>query len=123
FGEVGHAKLLLENFLKQQIKIDNIIGETNTATTYGDFFQRAGRIIRINVRQGIYKCRKVNVPPGHSNLLFRIANLNDKSVIAKFIDSFHYEAVPHDPPVNGLDIAVAKINGKMIYVIEEKGEI
>jgi predicted GNAT family acetyltransferase len=73
--------------------------------------------------QGIYRCDEVISPKEPQGLFFRPATLDDKNKIGEWIESFHHEAVPHDPPVNGVELAKTKINGGMIFVVEAAGEL
>lgn len=50
-----------------------------------------------------------------------IRNGYDIKVVGEWIEAFHHEAVPHDPPVIGAELAKAKIDKQMIYVLEKNG--
>lgn len=73
--------------------------------------------------QGLYRCSSVKLPENFDDIDFRKANLNDVEKIGEWIESFHAEAVPHDPPIKGTEAAKAKIDNNMIYVVEKGGEL
>ncbi len=56
-----------------------------------------------------------------ANIHFRKAELRDVPTIGEWIEAFHEEATPHDPPVNGIELAEAKIKNNMVFVLERNG--
>lgn len=119
------ARVLLEAFLRANlsVKVTGIIGETTTANFYRALFEQAGWQTKTNMDQGIYKCTQVKLPQITKDLVFRFAELRDCTKLGQWIEDFHREAVPHDPPVIGVEAAQAKIDKKMIMVLERKGEL
>lgn len=114
------ARLLFDEFQKTGIAVQSLVGEVAAAEEYKKNFERMGRSVRVLMRQGVYRCRAVIAPPD-CGVSFRAAELKDVPLIGSWIESFHREAVPHDPPVNGIQYAEAKIKGGFIYVVEREG--
>ncbi|MGE0764808.1 MAG: GNAT family N-acetyltransferase [Bdellovibrionales bacterium] len=119
----AHAQELFAGFQKANLPITGIVGELKTATLYKGLFEAAGHKIKINVAQGIYRCSRVWVPGVPQDIKFRPAGLRDVDKIGTWIEDFHREALPHDPPVSGQELAEAKIKKGMIYVLEKKGRL
>ncbi len=63
------------------------------------------------------------MPANSDGLSIRKAELSDVAKIGEWIESFHCEAAPHEPPINGAEVAKEKIDNEMIYVIEKDGEL
>ncbi len=114
---------LFDGFRKVKISPQGIVGEANTADNYLKLFEKIGAKTRLNMKQGIYKCMRVTQPKEIPGSVFRAATMNDAPVIGKWIEIFHKEAVPHDPPVKGIEIAKPKIEKKMIFVLEKNGKL
>ena len=118
-----HAETLFEEFQKSEIAVTGIIGELNTAKVYEALFKKIGKKAHTHMTQGIYRCEKVVLPNDSDKVTFRPANLEDVKQIGEWIESFHQEAVPHDPPVKGAELAEIKIKNSMIYVVEYDGDL
>lgn len=118
-----HARTLFERFKSANITITGIVGELDTANKYEKFFNENGHKTKVHIKQGIYRCKQVNLPQAPKEILFRKAENKDVSQIGEWIESFHNEAVPHDPPVNGAEVAETRIKKNMIYVVEKNGEL
>jgi hypothetical protein len=116
-----HAKQLFEAVKTAGIEITGVVAEAATANFYRELFQKSGRQTKTHMTQGIYRCSKTRMPEIPKGLKFRRAQVSDIEKIGGWIESFHHEAVPHDPPIKGQDVAEAKINKNMIYVIEKDG--
>lgn len=117
------ASTLLDVFLKEKRSMTGVVGEKRTANIYRDLLEERGMRTKVNMVQGIYRCKKVKMPDLENNLTFRMAELDDVEEIGKWIKEFHHEAVPHDPPVDGKEIALGKIEQSMIYVVEKDGDL
>lgn len=121
--EDKHARSLFETFLKINHPITGIVAELNTANMYKSLFEQIGKSVKTNMAQGIYKCSKVKMPQMPEGVVFRIAGLKDIPQIAKFAENFHAEAVPHDPPADGVKFAEKRIENKMLYVLEKNNQL
>ncbi len=86
-------------------------------------FEGCGSKTKINMTQGLYRCELVKMPNYDSNLSFRTADANDIEKVGEWIEAFHLEAVRHDPPVIGAELAKAKIDKQMIYVLEKNSDL
>lgn len=117
------AKELFEMFQSTSIPVTGIVGENDVANEYARLLNEIGRKTKVNMRQGIYRCTKVILPQTSRDIFFRKAELKDVQQIGEWIESFHLEAVPHDPPVNGVEFAKAKIENGMIYVVEKHSKL
>ncbi len=117
------AQALFEEFMKADIYATGIVGDLQTAMEYKKLFIADGRKIKVNMTQGIYRCRKVKLPRTANYLHFRQAELSDVPAIGPWVEQFHKEAVPHDPPVNGAQHAESKIKGECFYVLEKDGTL
>lgn len=117
------AQRLYNEFKKTNFFVTGIVGEKITADLYKRLFEESGSKIKVNMTQGLYRCSRVRMPDYDSSLHFRIADERDIETVAKWIEDFHYESLPHDPPVVGLDVAKAKIRNQMIFVVEKNGEL
>lgn len=122
-SNVDDALKLFTQFKSNNISITGIIGELSTANYYRKLFEIEGLKTKIHLRQGIYSCNKVIEPKTERGIVFRKAEAKDVSKIGEWINLFHHEAVPHDPPVNGFDLAETKISKNMVYVLERDGEL
>lgn len=118
-SKLEHASLLYEQFEKEKISITGIVGEINTANEYCRLINERGLKTKVHLKQGIYRCRVVNHPKLPSEVIFRQAEMRDIPRIGEWIESFHKEAVPHDPPVNGVELAEIKIKRGMVFVVEK----
>lgn len=119
--DIHHAKELFTEFAKSRVSITGIVGEDRTADIYRTLFEAAGKKTKVHMSQGIYRCSKVRMPRGSEDLTFRMAELTDAKKIGDWIEAFHHEAVPHDPPINGRTLAEAKIAARQISVLEKNG--
>lgn len=117
------AELLLSEFQKANISVTGLVGDATTADRYAALFTRVGRTVKVNMRQAIYRCSVVVMPPMTDGLTFRRAVDADISRLAPWIEAFNREAVPHDGPVDGKQVASARIASRMIYLLEEGGEL
>lgn len=117
------ASKLFNEFQKTNILINGIVGEKVTANIYKELFENCGKKTKIHMIQGLYRCDKVNVPNYEMGLKFRIADDRDIKRLGEWIEAFRQEAIPHDPPVIGAVLAKARIDQKMIYVLEKNGEL
>lgn len=114
-----HAHVLYEKFKSKNIKITGLVAEFDLANEYVKLFTDSGLKTKVNMNQGLYRCRKVVIPQISENVIFRKAKPEDIPRIGKWIEDFHLEAVPHDPPVIGIQIAESKIKKNMIYILEK----
>lgn len=117
------ARCLFHEFSKSKISINGIVGENETANIYCQFLEAQGHETKTHMTQGIYKCNKVKPPESSGDLLFRRAESKDVERVGEWIENFHAEAVPHDPPINGIESAKVKIESGMIYVLENNNEL
>ncbi len=117
------AQVLFNEFLKSEVAITGVVGEKETASIYRQLFEELGYKTKTHMTQGLYKCTKVKMPSSLDENSFRKAELKDVEKIGEWMESFHAEAVPHDPPINGVEAAKAKIENNMIYVVEKDKEL
>lgn len=117
------AKKLFDELQKSDVPITGVVGEKETANIYNDLFIELGKETKVHMAQGLYKCSQVKMPEITGNLFFRVADHRDVEKVGEWIDCFHVEAVPHDPPINGVEVAKAKIDKEMIYVVEKDSEL
>ena len=122
-AEAETAEKLFKEFKKANIALTGIVGEKATATLYKDLVESNGQKTKVNMIQGVYRCRKVTMPKGAEGLRFRAAGLEDIQKVGEWIEAFQQEAVPHDPPVIGVEMAKAKIDNQMIYLVENNNEL
>lgn len=120
---VQAAKKLFDEFCASKIEITGIVGELKTVRIYEKLLHNFGKKTQLHMIQGIYRCKHVVLPSHSDEFNFRVATTSDVRTIGKWIEEFRHEAVPHDPPVNGLKLASIKIEGQMIYVIEDSSQI
>jgi predicted GNAT family acetyltransferase len=118
-----YIKILFQELLISRILVTGIVGETHTAREYEKLFNQSSINTRTYSIQGIYRCQHVLVPIDADYTEFRMAKLEDVPTISKWIENFHYEAIPYDPPVNGKKLAEMKIKDKMIYVLVKANEL
>lgn len=118
-----HAKLLFDAAQGSGHAFTGVIGDLQTANLYRAWFEGAGKKTETMMAQGLYRCTKTILPKIPTDIKFRVAAPNDREKVAEWIKAFHEEAVPHDPPVNGLEVADTRIAANMIYVIEKDGEL
>lgn len=88
---------------------------------YRDLFLEMNSRLDVHMTQGIYRCEKVLLPKIAERVRFRVATPADAGPITEWIESFHREAVPHDPPVDSAALARNKLQQGMIYVVEREG--
>lgn len=119
---ISTAKLLLNNFIKANISISSIIADAETIGIYSKLFTEYNIETKLLVQQGIYSCNKVN-QPNRDDLTFELASDVDIELIGGWIESFHNEATPEDPKVDGLMVAKEKILQQMIYVSKKNHDI
>ena len=117
------ANKLFDEFQKSKVAITGVVGEKDTANTYRELVAKLGKETKTHMTQGLYKCTQVKMPTLSDGLLFRIAEVRDVEKIGEWIQSFHNEAVPHDPPIDGVELAKSKIEKGMIFVVEKNSEL
>lgn len=117
------AKKLYDEFQKSSILITGMVGEMTTVNIYKTLIEKSGKKTKINMIQGLYRCNRVKVPSYSRDLHFRAAQKRDIETLGGWIEAFHLEAVPHDPPVVGVELAKSKINSQMIFVLEKNGDL
>lgn len=116
------AAALFDKVIKSGVRITGIVGETETAGRYKCLGEASGLTFKVNMAQGIYRCRRVRLPQNAGRFRLRAAVEGDVPKIAEWIEAFHYEAVPHDGAIDPIQIAKAKIDGRMIFLIEDRDE-
>lgn len=121
--ECSAAKILFNDLQEMGILVNAVIGEKDTVNLYRELIEETGKTTKLLMSQGIYRCTKVNVPTLTNDLIFRMAEPKDASKIGEWLQAFHDEAVPHDPPFNAIDLANSKIADKMFYVLEKNHEL
>jgi len=117
------ARKLFDDFLKANMLVNGVVAEKETANIYREFLDAQGKEFQLRMTQGIYRCSQVIIPKVSKDVIFRVAQLSDVEVIGEWIESFHNEAVPHDPPVVGVELATTKIEKKSIFVVQKDSEI
>ncbi len=117
------AKTLFVEFQKTNTPVTGMVSEKATADIYKGLFERLGKSAKLNMAQGIYRCDSVKVPESNSDLIFRLADVDDLEEVGHWIEELQCEAVPHDPRVLGAELARPKIDNKMIYVVEKNGAL
>lgn len=117
------AQLLYETFLKSGLKVNSLVADTKVAKEFKPLFEKSGKTFKVHMKQGIYRCRKVIAPPVPRGLHFRKAELGDAKKLGKWIEDFQLEAVPHDPPIVGVEVARTKIKAGLVYLVEKKGKL
>ncbi len=117
------AKKIFDEFQKTDLSITGIVGEKVTANIYRVFFEMNGKKTKVNMTQGLYRCGRVKMPNYDLKLNFRVADEKDIKKVGEWIEAFHQEAVPHDPPIVGVEMAKLKIDKKMVYVLEKDSEL
>lgn len=117
------AEVLFSEFQKANIPLTGIVGEKVTANIYKVLAESKGLKTKVNMTQGVYRCRKVKMPKGADDLHFRMAEQRDIHKIGEWIETFQREAVPHDPPVIGTEMAKTKIENQMIFLVEKDSEL
>jgi len=119
--DLSQALELFQAFEESRIEITGIIGEVKVVKIYRDLFEKRNRKFEVRMTQGIYRCRKVEMPEVPFALDFRKAGPSDVEKIGQWIEEFHHEAVPHEPPIDGVELAKEKIDMEQIYVLEKEG--
>ncbi|MBK9294792.1 MAG: hypothetical protein IPM57_10190 [Oligoflexia bacterium] len=119
----SRLKKLFEHFLNFNIPFNGVIGELETTKLFKPLIEGTGQKTKINMEQGIYNCKKVIHPKEPKDIKFRKAETSDVSTISDWIKSFHNEAVPHDPPVDSVELAKTRITNNMVYVLEMKNKL
>ncbi len=114
------ARVLIEGLEKSGSIYNGLIAEKSSSEIYQKLFKELGLGIEVHMRQGIYYCNKVTHTPLPKSLNFRLAEKRDIETVGEWIEGFHREAVPHDPPITGKDAAAAKIDQKMVYLLENE---
>jgi predicted GNAT family acetyltransferase len=117
------AKKLYEAFLKAGLKADGIVAEAAVADEFKQLVEQAGRPLKVNMKQGIYRCRKVIPPPVPRGVIFRQAESGDAKKLGAWIEDFMLEAVPNDPPMDGVEFARKRIKAGQFFVIEKRGKL
>lgn len=124
-SQVSNSKvidLLFKELTANNIKVSGIVGEIETASSYQKLYEISGLNTKVHLKQGVYRCRDVQMPSILPGLNFRLANQTDVNLIGKWSELFRDEVVPHDPPVNGVEFVKPKIKNKMIYILEKENE-
>lgn len=112
------ALALFKNLQETGIKVTDIIGEKETTEIYKKLFNSSSMSTIVFMNQGIYRCSQVLMPQLDNSLVFRRATSKDTAIIGQWLNDFHLEATPHDPPVDGIEIAKTRIKNRMIYLLE-----
>ncbi len=114
--------LLFKELTSSNIKVNGIIGEVETASLYQKLYEKSGQGTKVHLKQGVYRCTNVKMPPLLGSLNFRLATPNDENILGEWSERFRDEVVPHDPPVNGVEFVRPKIKNKMIYILERENQ-
>ncbi len=117
------ATRLFEKFQESNVEVTGVVTEKQTSEFYRGLYHSLGKQTKTLMTQGLYRCRQVKKPTGPAGTKFRVADLRDAAKIGEWIQLFQSEAVPHDPVVNGLEMATGKIDKKMVYVLERNGQL
>ncbi len=77
------AKILFNEFAKNELSISGIVGEKHTASLYRDIAEDAGKKTKENMVRGIYRCNKGTGLKLMANLVLELLN----SMILKKLES------------------------------------
>ncbi len=70
--------------------------------------ERTGQRVNGEMRERLYALRQVRRPPSPPGL-YRKAEAGDISILAEWITAFRAEAIPTDPPLDGVRIATQRL--------------
>ena len=118
-----HAKLLFVDFMASGAPYTGLVADLPTAEYYRELFHQDGKQTKINMRHGIFRCAKVEIPKIPSHLKFRKAEKSDVATLGNWSTMFFHEASPHDAKVDGAEFAQKKINDGLLYVIEDGAKL
>lgn len=117
------AVALLQKLLQTpKLKMNGIVGERHTIELYADSLTKSGFQITPLVHQGIYRCRKVEMPTLVAGANFRQAIESEVELTAEWMEAFRAEAVPHDPAVDLTKTAEERIRGGLVHFIDVNGK-
>lgn len=97
-------------------------GEAHAADAFAMLWQSlAGAIVKSTVHERVYQLDHVIAPHWPAGV-FRTANQQDLDLLAEWVDAFHHEALPDNPPINAKDWALTAIADGDVYFWEANGE-
>jgi predicted GNAT family acetyltransferase len=117
------ARQIFAAFSQSGLSVAGMMGEAQSVGLYQQLFQELGYKTRIHAHQGIYRCKYVRALEPHRAVKFRPARIADVQELGRWISLFHREVFPSEPPVDGLEIATAKIRSETLFVLEKSGQL
>lgn len=121
-SDASAAEGLFRDFVLTGLRVDNLVAELEAAEVYKRLIEATGRRTVLHAKQGIYRCRKVKLPAADSSLVFRAAEKSDVPVLAKWIEEFAAEAVPFDPPPDGVARAEERIGDRGAFLLSKNDQ-
>lgn len=113
------ARRILGGVKDSGIDFNNLIAEKETAQIYRSLLEQDGYRFELHMKQGIYRCRTVKMPEAKGTWKFRVAGLDDISLVAEWMEDFQNECTPHDPKFDYIKMATEKIGKGMIFLLED----
>ena len=97
-------------------------GEAHAADAFAKLWQSlTGVEVKRTICERVYQLDHVIAPHWPAGL-FRLANKHDLDLLAKWVNDFHHEALPDNPPVDARDWAFTAITDGDVYLWEVEGE-
>lgn len=111
-----------ENLHADHWPVPFVNGEAHASDAFATLWQSlTGAGVKITIRERVYQLEKV-IAPRWSAGVFRMARVGDVELTAAWIQAFHDEALPNDPPINTRDWAITAIADGDVYFWEVGGE-
>lgn len=100
-------------------KVPGANGPVPLSKQFAAVWQRVtGQAFHLNMSERVYELRQVTPPAGVPGQL-RIADEGDISLIARWIEAFHDEAVPTDPPSDWTEWAASRTGSGSLFLWED----
>lgn len=113
---------IAENMRADRWPVPFVNGEAHAADAFAKLWQSlAGAEVKKTIRERVYQLDHVIAPHWPAGV-FRLANRNDLKLLTAWVDDFHSEALPHNPPIDARDWAFTAITDGDVYFWEANGE-
>ncbi len=122
WGKEEHCKnemeLLIDDILHSKLEVSGVLCLSHHALQFAEIWkEKTGRPFRTGMSERIYKLTEVIFPKDIKGKM-RLATLDDLDLICRWMEEFHYEAVPNDPLGNFAKFATLKIKNQDLMIWE-----
>ncbi len=112
-------ELIIYDILHSKLEISGVLCLSHHALQFAEIWQeKTGEPFRTGMSERIYKLTEVIFPKDIKGKM-RLATLVDLDLICRWMQEFHFEAVPDDPMTNFEEFAKKKIDNEDIMIWDD----